>query len=84
MPGEGQRSDGRLDQPATRARFAATVKARRLAKGLTQNHVAHWSGLDVAEVSRLERGVREPKLWTIVRLARGLGVEPADLLEDVR
>ena len=84
MRGEGHLSAGRFDQPATRARFAATVKARRLAEGLTQNHVAHWSGLDVAEVSRLERGVREPKLWTIVRLARGLGVEPAELLDDLR
>jgi transcriptional regulator with XRE-family HTH domain len=36
-----------------------------------------------AEISRLERGGRDPQLHTIVRLARGLGVSVAELLRDI-
>lgn len=31
-------------------------------------------------MGRLERGGREPKLTTILRLAHGLGVEPGELV----
>jgi transcriptional regulator with XRE-family HTH domain len=83
MPGEGQpRADG-LDREATTARFAAAVRACRETKRLTQEDVAYHAKLDVAEVSRLERGLRDPQLWTIVRLAGGLGVEPSELMKDL-
>ena len=36
-----------------------------------------------AEISRLERGVRDPQLRTLVRLARGLSVSVTELLADV-
>jgi transcriptional regulator with XRE-family HTH domain len=35
------------------------------------------------EVGLLERSERDPQLATIVKLARALGVEPAELLADV-
>ncbi|MEN3281452.1 MAG: hypothetical protein V7607_2592 [Solirubrobacteraceae bacterium] len=41
------------------------------------------SGVDASEISKLERGLQDPRLTTIVRLAGGLGVAPADLLRDV-
>jgi transcriptional regulator with XRE-family HTH domain len=31
----------------------------------------------------MERGAREPRLTTILRLAGGLGVEPGELLDDL-
>jgi len=34
-------------------------------------------------IGRLERGGREPKLTTILRLADGLGVEPGELLNGL-
>jgi len=34
------------------------------------------------EISLLERGERDPRLSTIVRLARCLGVPPSTLLDD--
>jgi len=80
MPVEGQP----LDRATATARFAATARARRAAASLTQEEVAYGSGLAVAEVSRLERGLRDPQLWTVIRLARGLGVEPAKLLDGLR
>jgi transcriptional regulator with XRE-family HTH domain len=34
-------------------------------------------------IGRLERGSREPRLSTILRLARGLDVEPGKLLDKL-
>jgi transcriptional regulator with XRE-family HTH domain len=31
----------------------------------------------------MERGAREPRLTTILRLADGLGVQPGELLDDL-
>jgi len=40
-------------------------------------------GLHFSEISRLERGRRDAQLSTIVKLARGLGVSPAELLAGI-
>jgi len=40
-------------------------------------------GLHRTEISLLERAQREPRLSTIVRLARGLEVRPSELLNGI-
>jgi transcriptional regulator with XRE-family HTH domain len=50
---------------------------------MSQEALGFASGLHPTEVSRLERAVREPRLRTIVRLARALGVRPGDLLDGI-
>lgn len=35
------------------------------------------------EVSRLERAIREPRLGTVVKLARSLGIPPKGLLNGI-
>jgi len=42
------------------------------------------SGLHMTEISRLERGTRDPRLSTVVRLARALEVAPGELLTGMR
>jgi hypothetical protein len=42
------------------------------------------TGLHPTEVSRLERAVRDPRLGTIVRLAKGLGVTAEQLVAGIR
>jgi transcriptional regulator with XRE-family HTH domain len=37
----------------------------------------------MAEISRLERGLRDPRLATIVRLAEGLQIEVVGLVRGV-
>jgi transcriptional regulator with XRE-family HTH domain len=64
-------------------RFAANLRERREVAKLSQEALAHRSGVHPTEVSRLERGDREPRLGTIVVLARGLGVKPARLLDGI-
>ncbi len=64
-------------------RFGANVRAARLARGWTQQDLAHESGLAVVQVSRVERGVREIRLTTFLRLLSALGVPPGDLLSGL-
>lgn len=64
--------------------FAVNLRRARDDAGLSQEELSERSGLHSTEISRLERGVREPRLGTIVRVARGLGVAPADLLAGIR
>jgi len=63
--------------------FAANVRARRHAAGLSQQALSNLTGLHPTEISRIERAVREPRLSTIVRLAKALGIKPSDLLDGV-
>lgn len=48
--------------------------------GLTQEEVGHWSGVHPTEVSRIEAGKRDPRVSTLERLAKAIGVSPSDLL----
>jgi transcriptional regulator with XRE-family HTH domain len=65
-------------------RFARNLRAARTAKGLSQETLAFASGMHRTEVSLLERGLREPRLGTLVRLARALKIRPAELLRGIR
>ena len=65
-------------------RFAQNVLDARARRGWSQEALADASGPHCTEISLIERGGREPRLTTIVRLARALKVKPADLLEGVR
>ena len=63
-------------------RFARTLKALRHAKGLTQESLAHRSGVDYKYLQKLEgNNPSSPTLATMEKLASGLDVP---LLELVR
>ena len=64
--------------------FAANLRNQRKAAGLSQEQLASRSGLHPTEISRLERATREPRLGTIARLARALGIGADTLLEGIR
>lgn len=51
--------------------------------GLSQEALGHACGLHPTEISRLERAARDPRLATIIRLARALEVTPAELLTGI-
>jgi transcriptional regulator with XRE-family HTH domain len=63
--------------------FARNVASTRAQKHLSQTQVSSRSGIHVTEVSRIERGLRDPRLSTLLRLARALEVPLARLLEGV-
>jgi transcriptional regulator with XRE-family HTH domain len=67
-----------------RDQFGANVRRIREKAGLSQEALSGRSGLHMTEISRLERGERDPRLATIVRVARGLEVAPSRLLVGIR
>lgn len=67
-----------------RERFGRNLRARRTAREMSQEDLAGATGLHATEIGRLERGTREPRLGTIVKLAKGLKTTASDLLDGVR
>ena len=63
--------------------FARNLRAVRQQQGLSIEAVGAAAGLHFTQVSRYERGVREPKVTAIVRLAKGLGVPVSQLFEGI-
>ena len=51
--------------------------------GFSQQALSFACRLHRTEISLLERGERDPRLSTIVRLARALQIAPADLLDEI-
>ena len=66
--------------PADRRAFAENLIRLRHARGWTQTELADVSGVGQSHISRLERGTWEPRLATIMALAKAFGVQPGDLL----
>ncbi len=64
-------------------RFGENLKKQRKEAGLSQEALGRSCRLHRTEISLLERGERDPRLSTIVRLARCLDVSPAALLDEL-
>jgi DNA-binding XRE family transcriptional regulator len=65
------------------ANFIANLRRMRRAAGMTQEALAEACQMERTYISYLERGLAEPKLRMIVRLAEGLQVPPAALLAGI-
>lgn len=64
-------------------RFGANVRAARHARGWTQEDLAEEAGLATVQISRIERGAREIRLTTLLRLVQALDVSPTRLLRGL-
>lgn len=56
------------------------VRAHRKELGVSQEELGFRCGLDRTYVSAVERGVRNPTVWVLRRLAFGLGRSPSEVL----
>lgn len=63
-----------------RKQVGVNLQRLRREKGWSQEALAFESGLHRTYVSGIERGVRNPTVIIIEKLARTLGVAPAELL----
>jgi transcriptional regulator with XRE-family HTH domain len=63
--------------------FANNLRRERRRLKLTQEQLSEFSDLDRTEVSRLEKGKRDPQLATIEKLAIGLKVPAGQLLDGI-
>lgn len=62
--------------------FAATVKQKRLARGLSQEALAEFAGINRTYMSSIERGKSIPSLETAHRLALALDEPLSDLIKE--
>lgn len=63
--------------------IGARIKAARERAGLTQEDLAAELEMSPTHISVLERGVKAPKLETLVKIANTLHVSTDTLLQDV-
>ncbi len=58
------------------------VRRRRVARGLSQESLAYAARLHPTYISLLERGLRNPSLTSIQKVARALGISMAALVSE--
>lgn len=68
------------DDPYVGGNLGRNLRRARERRKMTQEEVAGLSGVHATEVSRIEGGKRDPKVSTLERLAKAVGVPPSDLL----
>jgi transcriptional regulator with XRE-family HTH domain len=66
-----------------RERFAVNLRRARRKQGISQEELGFRCELHRTEISLLERGGREPRLGTIVKLAGALDTTPAELCTGI-
>lgn len=60
--------------------FARTLRQLRRERDLSQEALASRANLHPKHISDIERATKEPRLFTIVRLARALDMAPDELI----
>lgn len=64
-------------------KFGDNVRARREAQDLTQEQLAERAELDRTYISGIERGVRNPSLLSVVRIAKALKSSAGELTHGI-
>ena len=59
------------------------VRKRREERELTQEALAELASLDPTYISGIERGMRNPSVLSVLRIAKALGVTTSKLMEKV-
>ena len=63
--------------------FGIVLRRYRIHKQLTQEQVAWNTGMSRVYISEIERGLREPGLGTILKLAKCLQIPASDIVAAV-
>jgi transcriptional regulator with XRE-family HTH domain len=63
--------------------FGANVRRVRLTRNVSQEMLSHWTGLHRTEIGKVEQGIVEPRLTTLVILADTLGVTLDELVDGL-
>ncbi len=63
--------------------YSTKLRAKRLRLGWTQQDLAFFARMSVADVSRIETGRMKPYPSQVNRLARILRLDPEELLDEV-
>ena len=63
----------REEQPAANQAVAFAVTSARALSGMSQKQLAAATGIDQSDISKIERGVANPSVSTLERIAKALG-----------
>lgn len=66
-----------------RTQVGRNLRAHRTDAGMTQLDLQGESGVATSEISLIETGKRDPGVGTLLRLAKGLHVSVADLVDGL-
>ncbi|HYH75805.1 MAG TPA: helix-turn-helix transcriptional regulator [Candidatus Saccharimonadales bacterium] len=66
---------------ALQKKFGKNVQHYRKEAGLTQEQLGERTGLDRGYISGVERGVRNPAILNVEKIAKALKVRPSSLFE---
>lgn len=61
--------------PAPNVAVGETVLAARAKKGYTQKQLSEMTGIDQSDISKIERGVANPSISTLNKIALALGMQ---------
>lgn len=61
--------------------FGRNLRRHRIQRQLSQEELADISGLHRTYISGLERGIRNPSISIVAKLADALKIEPSELLD---
>lgn len=62
--------------------FGEVLRRYRSEKNISQEELAFLAGVDRTFVSRLERGIRQPTITTMIGIGQALGVPAAVLMRE--
>lgn len=79
-----EKADKSPETVAARRSLGEVLRERREGCKMTQELVAEKLGVSRQAVSKWEQGKTEPSTTNLVKLARLYGVDPADLLREVK
>ena len=63
--------------------FGQVLRTLREGKNLSQEKLAEYCDLDRTYISMLERGLRQPTISTIFKIADALDILPSELVKKV-
>ncbi len=62
--------------------FIKNIKYYRRIKGVSQKQMSEATGIEQGRLSLIENGKVEPGIYTIEKIANGLGITTSELLRD--
>ena len=68
---------------STQQKIGRRVRELRNQKGWTQEQLEEHSGLDRTYISDIERGVRNPSVKSIEKIAKALKVKASEIFKDL-
>lgn len=70
-----------LSEEVVKKKFGDKMREIRNKRNMSQEAVALEIGMDLTSINEIERGWRSPKLITIYKISRALGVKMSDLTD---